>query len=789
MILVALAVSVPAVITSLILGYQLDRQARTLFANGLAANLETFSLILQEVQTNSFEGLTRTAADNTLQVTLDLDIRPQLTRYLETQRQLLRMSLLGVFSRDSQSIAFSEGEPDKHEGHWRLARSAGGGGQCVVSREVDQQLVSCDGSVYLVSVVPIVRAQESNLGDATTRPQSAGLLGWLMGGSPLANPALIASLQNRRIANPLIWVGDDLVYPKPAGEQPPMPQRTDGSALEYSMARTAFLGAAKKTTIGTQTLVYGVLEPLAPLRSALQSSVLTVAGIGALIIVATLAAVGFIATRLLSPIRQLREGAALIGSGNLGQRISVSTGDELEDLADQFNDMAGKLQDSYADLEKKIEVRTHELAESVAELRALGEVSQTLNSTLDLENVLTTIVAKAAQISGTDAGTIYVYDEVHREYRLRATHGMSKEMIAALQQQDFGESTIAQATERRAPVQIADLQAGSISPLHAVIVREGYHALLAIPLLRPNGIVGALVVRRRQPGEFPRHVVDLLQTFGAQSVAAIRNAELFTQLQEKSRELELASKHKSQFLANMSHELRTPLNAIIGVTEMLHEDAEAMQQDVEPFDRVLGAGRHLLALINDILDLSKIEAGRMDLQLERFTLAPLIASVVKTIEPLAAKNANRVAVRCDAAVGTLHADQMRLRQALLNLISNANKFTEHGTITVEARQRQENGRDWVTIAVADTGIGMTAEQMGKLFQEFSQADASTTRKYGGTGLGLAISKRFCEMMGGDITVDSEPGRGSTFEIRLPRSVEADQAATAGNPSNPVPASL
>jgi signal transduction histidine kinase len=256
---------------------------------------------------------------------------------------------------------------------------------------------------------------------------------------------------------------------------------------------------------------------------------------------------------------------------------------------------------------------------------------------------------------------------------------------------------------------------------------------------------------------------------------------LFDEIQEKSRQLAEASQHKSQFLANMSHELRTPLNAIIGVTEMLREDAEGLNQNLEPLDRVLGAARHLLALINDILDLSKIEAGRMELQLETFALAPLIASVVTTIEPLAAKNGNQVTVACNPGIGALHADQMRLRQAMLNLLSNANKFTDRGTITLEARQGKENSREEVTIAVADTGIGMTPEQMGKKFQEFSQADASTTRKYGGTGLGLAISKRFCQMMGGDITVKSEPGRGSTFTIRLPRIVEVPKDAAAGNP--------
>jgi len=230
----------------------------------------------------------------------------------------------------------------------------------------------------------------------------------------------------------------------------------------------------------------------------------------------------------------------------------------------------------------------------------------------------------------------------------------------------------------------------------------------------------------------------------------------------------------------MSHELRTPLNAIIGVSEMLREDAEAAKQDVEPFDRVLGAGRHLLALINDVLDLSKIEAGRMELHLETFPLVPVIEDVAKTIEPMASKNGNRLVINCPADLGTIHADQTRFRQSLLNLASNANKFTEQGSITVAAHHKRENGRDWITLAVTDTGIGMTPEQMNRLFQEFSQASSATASKYGGTGLGLAISRRFCQMMGGDITVASEPGRGSTFTIRLPRIVDAPQSVIAAD---------
>jgi adenylate cyclase len=262
-------------------------------------------------------------------------------------------------------------------------------------------------------------------------------------------------------------------------------------------------------------------------------------------------------------------------------------------------------------------------------------------------------------------------------------------------------------------------------------------------------------------------------------------AELVHELEVARDAAQEASRTKSSFLANMSHELRTPLNAIIGVTEMLQEDARDFKREdeIEPLDRVQRAARHLLALINDILDLSKIEAGKMELMLERFPVASLVGDVVQTVEPIASKNGNQIVVICPDGVGSMYADQIRVRQALMNLVSNASKFTANGTVTISAAREQSVDGERIEIAVTDTGIGISPEQLGKLFQEFSQADSSTTRKYGGTGLGLAISRRFCQMMGGDISVESELGHGSKFLITLPTHVgEAAEPMRAPEPA-------
>src|SRR6266487_1411279 len=420
----------------------------------------------------------------------------------------------------------------------------------------------------------------------------------------------------------------------------------------------------------------------------------------------------------------------------------------------------------------EVQVRTEELAKSVEELRALGDVSQAVNSTLDLETVLSTIVAKAVQLSETEAGTIYTFDDTTQKFELRSTYGMNDALIAAIRKRHIrigGVPGIGQAAAKRVPVQIPDVR-NEPSELLEDVLRAGFRALLIVPLLGPDRIVGALVVRRKQPGEFPKSTVDLLETFADQSVLAIQNARLFREIEGKSRELEVASKHKSQFLANMSHELRTPLNAILGYTELMldsiyGEPSEKMRTVLE---RLQSNGRHLLGLINDVLDLSKIEAGQLTLSLDDYSLGDLVHGVVSAVEPLAAEK--RLAFKAEVApdLPTGRGDGRRLSQVLLNLVGNAIKFTDQGEVAIRAAAA--NGA--FTVAVCDTGPGIDAGDQAKTFEEFQQADSSITRKKGGTGLGLSIAKRIIEMHGGRIWVESTPGKGSTFCFTLPVRVEA-----------------
>jgi signal transduction histidine kinase len=484
-----------------------------------------------------------------------------------------------------------------------------------------------------------------------------------------------------------------------------------------------------------------------------------------------------LARQMVVPIKALQAGAWRIGSGDLRQRISVKTGDELEGLADQFNEMAARLQDSYSDLEKKVETRTRELAQSVNELRALGEVSQAVNSTLDLQNVLTTIVTKAVQLSGADSGAIYVFDDLKREFLLRATHGMDQAMIAELLKQRIGldNSFVPIAIRQGEPVHIPDIREEPPNPINAIIRRAGYRAQLAAPLTQRGQIVGLLVVRRRDPGPFPKGTIDLIKTFAAQSVLAMQNARLFSEIDEKSHQLEAESQHKSQFLANMSHELRTPLNAIIGYTDLILDNiyGEAPDRIRQVIERVQTNGRHLLGLINDVLDLTKIEAGQLTLSLADYSLKELVDGVIIALEPLAVEKCLAFKADLPAHLPVGHGDERRISQVLLNLVGNAIKFTDKGEVAIAASAA--NGS--FTVAVCDSGPGISASDQARIFDEFQQADSSSTRRKGGTGLGLSIAKRIIEMHNGRIWVQSALGKGSTFFFSLPVRVHQGEGTS------------
>jgi signal transduction histidine kinase len=463
----------------------------------------------------------------------------------------------------------------------------------------------------------------------------------------------------------------------------------------------------------------------------------------------------------------LREGSP-VGVIVLQRRKVAPFTDKQIELVETFADQAVIAIENVR-LFDEVQARTRELAQSVEELQALGEVSQAVNSTLDLQTVLSTIIAKAVQLSGTEGGAIYVFDELEQLFRLQATYGFSQDLVAAVQDQHLGASdAIRQATQSRQPQEIADIRDEPPSPVREIAMRAGYRARLTVPLVSIDKVVGALVIRRKQPGNFPKGTIHLLQTFAAQSVLAIQNARLFREIEDKSRQLQLASENKSQFVSSMSHELRTPLNAIIGLTDMLVKNAARFgtEKAQEPLQRVNRAGTHLLGLINQVLDLSKIEAGKLELNPQTVQLSPLINEVIGTAGQLAEQNKNRLVVDAQENLGALTVDPMRLRQILLNLLSNACKFTKEGEVKLAAR-KVSNGSNFVEFAVSDTGIGMTAEQQAKLFEEFTQADPTTAQHFGGTGLGLAITRKLARMMGGDVTVTSEPGKGSVFTVRLP----------------------
>ena len=472
---------------------------------------------------------------------------------------------------------------------------------------------------------------------------------------------------------------------------------------------------------------------------------------------------------VIGPVQQMDERFEQIASGDFSRRVEVPNRDELGALAANLNRMSEELGRLY----QQLAARTGELARSVEELKALGDVGQAVSSTLDLQTVLTTVVARAVELSATEGGVIYEYDEQAQEFHLRASHHMHEELAQALQAapMHLGEGAVGQAAATRAPVQVPDtLDEGyAVIRIRPILARLGYRSLLAVPLFREERIIGGLVVWRRESGNFSDAVVNLIQTFAAQSVLAIQNARLFREIEDKSRQLEAANRHKSEFLSRVSHDLRTPLNAIIGFTRIVLRRTEGQIPDLqkENLQKVVISSEHLLNLINGLLDLAKIEAGRMEVFAQPFKIDEVINVATTTVEPMLKDGRVRIITEVAPSISIVRNDRDKLKQILLNLLSNAAKFTEQGEIRVSAWQ--ENGT--LKLAVSDTGIGMKREALDQVFEEFRQAESTTASKYGGTGLGLAIVKKFITLMGGEIRVESELGEGSTFTIRIPMELK------------------
>jgi signal transduction histidine kinase len=522
-----------------------------------------------------------------------------------------------------------------------------------------------------------------------------------------------------------------------------------------------------------------VEQPLAEAFAPLQASIVRSAILFALGLALSVLASVLLARRMVAPIRALQTGAARIGAGDLGHRLHVQTGDELEALGEEFNRTAAQLQESYASLEQKVEARTRELSKALEEMRALSEISQAVSSSLDLSKVLSTVVDRAVQLSGAHSGLIYEYDETTQQFHPRTGHRMEPEHFEALRATPLrlGEGAMGKAALTREPVQVPDiLDARELTVTHIrpFLARSGYRSILAVPLLHEQAIVGGLVVWRRETGNFAPEVVNLLQTLATQSALAIQNARLFREIAEKSRQLEVASQHKSEFLANMSHELRTPLNAILGFNEMILGQVygEVPADLQEPLSDIQNSGRHLLRLINNVLDLAKIEAGRMELALADYSVQDMVESVRTLLRPLAADKGLDFVAAVPADLPLAYGDGGRITQCLMNLAGNALKFTRQGHVEISA----ELQGDTLVYRVADTGIGIAPDKLETVFSEFRQGDANIASEFGGTGLGLSITRKFVEMHRGRIWVESELGKGSTFLFAIPLRLDRGRTA-------------
>ena len=562
-------------------------------------------------------------------------------------------------------------------------------------------------------------------------------------------------------------------------------KKTDLSALDHVKAAlaggTAELARLAKDVSGNQVLtafaridplgwIVFVEQPVSEVYATLNASILRTGLLILLGLAASVVASLAFARSMVRPIAVLQEGAQRIGAGDLEQKIEIHTGDELEALANQFNRMTGKLRESYAGLEHKVEERTHELKNSLDQQTAISEILRVISSSpTDVRPVLDAIAERAVQLCDASAASIYLTEG--DKLRQVVSQGLSADQVSHVETLPINrESTTGRAIVDRETIHVHDMLSEAAEyPLgYELSTRFGHRTILVTPLYREGQPFGAILIRRQEVRPFSDREIGLLRTFGDQAAIALENVRLFREIEDKSRQLEVANKHKSEFLANMSHELRTPLNAIIGFSEVLLEkmfgEINAKQQDY--LSDIHSSGRHLLALINDILDLSKIEAGRMELEPSDFDVPTALQNAMTLVRERAQRHAIALSLEIDLAVRELRADERKFKQILVNLLSNAVKFTPDGGQVALRARLVERGLE---VSVSDTGIGIAPEDQEKVFEEFRQVGGDYKTKQEGTGLGLALARRFVELHGGVISVQSELGKGATFTFTIPEA--------------------
>jgi signal transduction histidine kinase/ActR/RegA family two-component response regulator len=425
-------------------------------------------------------------------------------------------------------------------------------------------------------------------------------------------------------------------------------------------------------------------------------------------------------------------------------------------------------------LVQELQAGRAELARKVGELEALRNVGEAVSSSLDVDHVLSTIAMHAVELSGTSGGSIMEYDDSERRFAVRSVYRTSPDVVERLRgvRIDIDSTLVGRAAKERRPLAVPDLSTVDLDPHLQILFDDGWRSVVAVPMLREERIIGSLVVRRKSTGDFTEETLDLLETFASQSALALLNAQLFTTLHERSAELEVASRHKSEFLASMSHELRTPLNAVLGFSEVLLERmfGDINERQEEYLRDIHSSGKHLLELLNEILDLSKVEAGQMELEFIPLDVPAALEYAASMLRERATAHSIELRVELGDGLGAVEADELRFKQVALNLVSNAVKFTpDGGSVVIRAVEVDTDLR----VTVTDTGVGIPIEDRVRIFESFQQGGRGASREEG-TGLGLTLSRRIVELFGGRMWLVSEVGVGSTFGFSIPTRRESGQ---------------